>query len=164
MYCNKCGNELDKNSTFCGKCGKPIKGEKNRKKIDLSFLRRKIVIIPCIVVIGLIFVYMISFYIGKNNLANNIIKDWSRFETGDSDSLYKLELDFSQDEIDYNFISSYSFLNTTLATFEYKVVSPSEIEVNNTKYKIEFDDDKTMMTITPALTSTDSSEYWFYYD
>ena len=31
MYCSKCGNKIDKGSTFCGKCGKPINKETNNK-------------------------------------------------------------------------------------------------------------------------------------
>ena len=34
----------------------------------------------------------------------------------------------------------------------------------NAVYTITFSDDKTMMTITPAMTSTDSVEYWFNFD
>lgn len=164
MYCSKCGNKIDKGSTFCGKCGKPINNETNNnsKGSKLSILKRKQIIIPFIIVIIIVLVYGIVFNIGKSNLSNELIKDWSRVETGDSGNLYKVELDFSKDKIDYNFISSYAFLNSTLTTFEYKVVSPSKIKIKDKTYKIEFNEDKTMMTITPALTSTDDSEDWYY--
>ena len=74
------------------------------------------------------------FNIGKSNLENHLLRDWSRVETGDSGTLYKVELDFSKDKIDYNFISSYAFLNSTLTTFEYKVVSPSKIKIKDKLY------------------------------
>ena len=53
MYCSKCGNKIDKGSTFCGKCGKPINKETNNnsKSSKLSILKRKQIIIPCIIVI-----------------------------------------------------------------------------------------------------------------
>lgn len=166
MYCSKCGNKIDKGSTFCGKCGKPINNETNNnsKSSKLSILKRKQIIIPCIIVIIIVLVYCIVFNIGKNNLSNELIKDWSRVETGDSGTLYQLQLDFSSDKIEYKFISSYSWLNTTISTYDYKVVSPSKIKVKDKIYKIDFNDKKTMMTITPALTSTDNEESWYNYN
>lgn len=134
--------------------------DNNYKSSKLSILKRKQIIIPCIIVIIIVLVYSIVFNIGKSNLSNELIKDWSSVETGDSGTLYNVELEFSKDKIDYNFISSYAFLNNTFKTFEYKVVSPSKIK--DKTYKIEFNEDKTMMTITPALTSTDDSEDWYY--
>lgn len=163
MYCSKCGNKIDNGSTFCGKCGKSINKEtnSNTNNTKLSILKRKQIIIPCIIVLIIILVYYIMFNIGKSNLSNELIREWSRVEMGDSDTVYKLELDFSKDKIDYNFISSYAFLNTTISTFEYKVISPNKIKVNDKTYKIKFDKDKSSFTITPALTSTDSSETWY---
>ena len=75
-----------------------------------------------------------------------------------------MELDFSKDKIEYNFISGYSWLNSTIADYDYKIISPSKIKIKGKTYKIEFNEDKTMMTITPALTSADSSEDWFNVD
>lgn len=103
------------------------------------------------------------FNIGKSNLENHLLRDWSRVETGNSGTTYKVELDFSKDKIDYNFISSYAFLNSTITTFDYKIISPSKIKVKDKTYKIKFNDDKSSFTITPALTSTDSSETWYKY-
>lgn len=168
MYCRNCGNKIEDGSTFCGNCGNPINNKK--KKINISFFKKKIIIIPCIILLIFVLLFIMVFNIGKYNLSKSLIKDWSRIETGESGSIYELELDFSQDKIDYNFVSSYSFLNSTISTLEYKVISPSKIKVkyktNNTykTYKITFNDDKSKMTITPALTSTDDSEDWFYHD
>ena len=39
-----------------------------------------------------------------------------------------------------------------------------KIDGRDTVYTVEFNDDKTMMTITPALTSTDAYENWFHHD
>lgn len=161
MYCSKCGNKIEKESTFCGKCGKALNKNKTTKKLNFSFVKNKLFIIPCMVVIVAIIIFLIIFNMGKSNLSSNLLRDWTRVETGDSGSTYELELDFSKDKIEYNFISGYSWLNSTIADYEYKVISPSKIKIKDKTYKIEFNDDKTMMTITPALTSTDDSENWF---
>lgn len=164
MYCSKCGNKIDEGNTFCGKCGKFINNEINNniKRSKLYMLKRKQIVIPCVIVIIIVLGYAIQFNIGKANLLNELIKNWSRIETGDSGTLYEVELDFSKDKIDYNFISSYAFLNGTLTTYEYEVISPNEIKIKDKTYKIEFNEDKTMMTITPALTRVEDSEDWFY--
>ena len=162
MYCSKCGNKIDKNSSFCGKCGKEINSNnKVKKSINLSKLKNKCILIPCMIALTIIVIYLVVFNIGKNNLENHLLRDWSRVETGDSGTTYKVELDFSKDKIDYNFISSYAFLNSTITTFDYKIISPSKIKVKDKTYKIKFNDDKSSFTITPALTSTDSSETWY---
>lgn len=161
MYCNKCGNKIEKDSTFCGKCGKAINKDKSNNKINISFIKNKLFVIPCILIIIAIVIYIVIFNIGKSSLSNNLLRDWTRVETGDNGSMYELELDFSIDKIEYNFISGYSWLNSTIADYEYKIVSPSKIKIKDKTYKIEFNEDKTMMTITPALTSTDDSENWF---
>lgn len=161
MYCSKCGNKIERDSTFCGKCGKAINKDKSNKKINISFIKNKLFVIPCIIIIIAIVIHIVIFNIGKSNLSSNLLRDWTRVETGDSGSMYELELDFSKDNIEYNFISGYSWLNSTIADYEYKIVSPSKIKIKDKTYKIEFNEDKTMMTITPALTSTDDSENWF---
>lgn len=163
MYCSKCGNKIEKDSTFCGKCGKSINDNKTTKKFKLSKIKNKSILIPCIIVICAIVIYLVVFNVGKSNLENHLLRDWSRVETGDSGTTYKVELDFSKDKIDYNFISSYAFLNSTITTFDYKIISPSKIKVKDKTYKIKFNEDKSSFTITPALTSTDSSETWYKY-
>lgn len=166
MFCSKCGNKIKDGSTFCGKCGHPInsKDKNTNKKINISFLKNKLFIVVSAIVIAIIVIYLIIFNIGKSNLSKELLRDWSRVETGDSGSLYELELDFSKDKIEYNFISSISWLNNTISTFEYKVISPSKIKIKDKTYKIEFNKDKTMMTITPAITSIADSENWFNID
>ena len=41
MYCSKCGNKIEKDSTFCGKCGKSINDNKTTKKFKLSKIKNK---------------------------------------------------------------------------------------------------------------------------
>lgn len=106
-------------------------------------------------------------FVGTNNLKKELLRDWSRTESSGG-SYYTLELDFSEDKIEYNFNSSYAFLDSTIATYDYEVVSPNKIVVDygvaDVEIEVEFDDEKEMMIFTPALTSTDSSEYWYNFD
>lgn len=166
MYCSKCGNELKKDSLFCGKCGKSINDNHKRKnkKIDLSFIKNKVVVLPCLVVVLAVLVFTIIFNIGKSNLSSELLRDWSRVETGEKGSMYTVELDFSKNTIEYKFISTYSWLNTTIATYEYKVISPNKIKIKDKTYTIKFGSDKTTMTITPSLTSVDDNETWYNHD
>lgn len=123
---------------------------------------KKLWIFLLLIPIAALVIFLIIFNIGKMNLKNLLLKDWSRVE-GEGSSLYVLELDFSNNEFDYNFKGI--FTKDTIATFQYKVISPNSIKINgrNEVYKIEFNKDKTMMTVKPAITSTDSFEYWFYH-
>ena len=162
MFCSKCGNKLKDGSIFCGKCGHSINSK--NKKIDISFLKNSLFIVVSSIVVALIVIWVIIFNVGKSNLSKQLLKDWIRVETGDNGSLYELELDFSKDKIEYNFISSVYWLNNTLTTFEYKVISPSKIKIKDTTHIIKFNKDKTIMTITPAITSIASSEEWYNID
>ena len=166
MFCSKCGNKLKEGSTFCGKCGHPVndKEKNSNKKINLSFFKNKIFIGASSIVIAIIIIYLIIFNIGKSNLSKELLRDWSRVETGDSGSLYRVVLDFSKDKIEYNFESGYSWLNTTIATYDYKVISPNKIKAKDKTYTIKFNKDKTMMTITPAITKIGDSEDWYNTD
>lgn len=160
MFCRKCGNEIKDSQQFCGKCGKSV-NDTNKFIINSNLFKKKSFIIICCTLIVFIGIFFGVNTIGKHNLEKSLLNDWSRVETGDSGTLYQLQLDFSSDKIEYKFISSYSWLNTTISTYDYKVVSPNKIKVKDKIYKIDFNDKKTMMTITPALTSTDNEESWY---
>lgn len=97
----------------------------------------------------------------KELLQDRLLYDWSRVESKDS-LYYNLVLDFSYSTITYDFESTY--YDSNLYTYTYEVVSGDQIKVDGSLYTIEFNDDVTMMTITPALTSTDASENWFNLD
>ncbi|MBP3372700.1 MAG: zinc ribbon domain-containing protein [Clostridia bacterium] len=101
---------------------------------------------------------------GKSRLERMLLEDWSRVEN-DGDLYFELVLDFEEGYVDYLFESAY--LNDTIATLNYEVISGNEIMVpehGNAVYTITFNDDQTMMTITPAMTSTEPFEYWFNLD
>ena len=77
-------------------------------------------------------------------------------------------LDFSEDEIEYRVETGYFWLDTTIGTLEYKVIGGNTIKVKQyekwKKITVKFNDDKTMMTLTPALTNVDDKEEWFNFD
>lgn len=95
----------------------------------------------------------------KESLQTQLLRDWSRVEY-ENNVYYTLELDFSSSTIEYNFDSYY--VDEQLAFYTYDVVSGNQIEVDGITYTITFNTDKTMMTITPALTSSAYSENWFH--
>ncbi len=168
MYCDKCGEKLENNSLFCGKCGKSINVSKeksipnknNYSSLLDKFKSKKVIILASIFVVVLAVVFIIP-AIGKSKLSEQLLRDWNRVETGDSGSLYELELNFLENKIEYNFNSSIDWLDSTLSEYTYKIVSKDKIKIDDKVYKISFNKEKTMMTMTPALTSTDTSENWF---
>ena len=116
------------------------------------------VLIPIIIFIAI----TVSNLIGMNNLQQELLRDWSRTESNNG-SYYTLELDFSYDTIDYNFDSTY--IDQTISTFSYEVTSKNTIEVEGFgEIKVEFNDDKTQMILTPSITDLNSSQYWYNYD
>ena len=125
--------------------------------ILISALESLIIILVIIGVCGYI-------YISKQKTKELLLRDWERVEVGETDTYYTLELDFSDDTIKYNFHSFYAWLDTTIAEFDYKIISANKLEIDNDIYEIEFNDDNTMMTITPSLTDSELSENWFYHE
>lgn len=128
------------------------------------FFKSLAFIIPVSVVLVCAIAFCIYWFAGKAALKKELLRDWSNTETLSSGSYYMLELDFSDDSVDYNFFSYY--IDRTIATFDYKVISPNKISYGpyDRVISVEFDAEKEMMTFTPAMTSTDSKEYWFNFD
>ena len=130
----------------------------NKKKLSKTML----LILSGIVVLVVIIVAVLG--IQKNNLKKELQKDWL-----DTDGTILKVLEFSDDEVEYRLETGYGWMDTTLFTEKYKVVSGNKIKVQMfgedwETYAIEFNDDKTVMTIYPAMTSTDESENWYYLD
>ena len=147
VKCKECGKEISDTAKLCPNCGVQIKQKYNKRiKIIIS-------------VIILIVISIIGYReYQKQGLKKLLLKDWERIETGDSGSIYTLELDFSETSIDYNFHSIYSWLDSTLKTYDYEIISSHQLEIDNKKYEIEFNEEKTMMIITPSLTDSNKSE------
>lgn len=95
--------------------------------------------------------------IGKSALESKLEDtEWSRAEVDDG-AYYALELDFSDDTIDYYFKSF--FFTRYIGSFDYEVIDGNTIDVNGMKVDVTFEDDDTM-TVTPAITSGDYYETW----
>lgn len=161
--CSNCGEVLQSDSSFCVNCGTKIEDNQQLKK---EIPKEKIRIVIGIVVLFVVVGFAIN-AIGTSNLKKELMRDWQNVE-GEGDSYILCILDFSEDEIKYKIETGYSWMDTTLGTYEYKVISGNTIKVKQygewEKITVKFNDDKTMMTLTPALTSVDDKEEWFDMD
>lgn len=179
MFCSHCGAQLADGSQFCAQCGAqlatastptteapvyqapaptPVPTKKNKKVLLI------VGIVALALILTITVIAVVSKVGGKSRLERMLLEDWSRVETSD-DIYYTLVLDFEEGYVDYLFESAY--VNDLITSLEYEVISDDQIMVpdhGDRIYTITFSDDKTMMTITPALTSTDSVEYWFNFD
>ena len=173
MYCYKCGNQLPEESEFCINCGSKVLKETTetpfRQQTKMTGTKKKITIIAACLV-AIIGACVIGKEIketklerDKEKLQAQLMRDWQRVESGES-TYYTLELDFSDDEVDYNFDSFY--IDETIATYKYTVISKNQFKIDrgSTVYTVKFNKEKTMMTITPALTSSEDYENWYCHD
>ncbi len=171
--CFHCGEKLPSDSVFCVKCGIKVDGTaqsneapvkapnffaKNKKKVGMG-------------VIGVVAVLLVLFIVNTvqaSNLKKELMRDWQTVEGEDGVYILRV-LDFSEDEIEYKLETAYAWLNRNVATYEYKVIRGSKMKVkiygdNWETVTVEFNDDKTMMTVSPALTSGDAEERWYNFD
>lgn len=183
IRCTGCGQESPRGARFCKRCGKNLDEEnfvyggnnginqskKSRNRIIL-ILTICVIALAAVVTTGVLLLHLRKDGImekRKEELKQALKKDWE-FIDGDEDSYVICILDFSENEIEYRVETGFSWMDSTLATFEYKVVSGDKIKVkrygNEETFTIEFNDDKSMMTVRPALTSVDDVEYWFNFD
>lgn len=171
--CPNCGEKLPSDSSFCVKCGTKIDGEiqgveqsskapsffeKNKKKIGLGV----------IAVVAVALIFFIVNAVQASNLKKELMRDWQTVE-GEDGSYILCILDFSEDEIEYKLETGYAWMDMTVDTYDYKVISGNKIKVNMygddwETVTVEFNEDKTMMTVSPALTSVDDEEQWFNFD
>lgn len=178
MFCMKCGEAIPDNSMVCPLCGADFdeceqqavvyasqketeattENVPNKKKLSPQTGR----ILAGLVI--LVVIVMAVLGVQKGNLKKELQKDWL-----DTDGTILKVLEFSDDEVEYRLETGYGWMDTTLFTEEYKVVSGNRIKVQMfgddwETYTIEFNGAKTVMTISPAMTSTDDSENWYYLD
>lgn len=187
IRCTGCGQESPRGSRFCKRCGKNLSEEnfvyggnnainngfnqskKSRNRIIL-ILTVCVIALAAVITTGVLLLHLRKDRImeeRKEELKQELKRDWE-FIDGDDDSYIVCILDFSENEIEYRVETGFAWMDTTLATFDYKVVSGNKIKVkrygNEETFTIEFNDDKSMMTVRPALTSVDDVEYWFNFD
>ena len=166
--CENCGESLREATVFCPRCGARIvqSSEYEEEPSVPGFWRRnqKIIIIGIIVVLGILAVLCTMHFMQVSELKKQLVREWLRVE-GEEDSSILCILDFTEDEIEYRVETGYAWIDTTIDTFKYKVVSGNKMKVlSNGKWKtitVEFNEDRIKMKITPALTSMEESESWF---
>ena len=115
MYCSRCGTALPDDSDFCTSCGAKILKEvsipeatETKPKIKLDGKKKTLAIVAVCIVFAL-GVWIIISQISKSNLHKELMRDWSRVESSGG-SYYTLELDFSEDEIEYIFDSFFMMI------------------------------------------------------
>lgn len=169
FICHNCGENITNNNEYCPKCGVKLNTDElifNSNTKNKSYL--KIILGIVIIITVILITTAIINYIQISNLKKELLQGWERVD-GDKNSSILCVLDFSENEIDYRVETAYKWLDTKIATFEYKIISGNKIKVNRFGYdwetiNIEFNEDKTMMKLSPALTSVDDNEYWFQFD
>ncbi len=192
MLCKNCGYTIPEDCSFCPKCGKnndpedivrndgevvvshadinaanPAAAEtiSQTKKSILKSRTAKIIIAAVLIAAIAIFTWQL---IGRNDLKAQLLRDWERVQTTDDGTYYRLVLDFSDNKINYDFESGISWLDNTLATFDYEVIAPNMIKTTTSDFTqiitVEFSEDQSAMTMTPSMTGADSSEIWFNID
>lgn len=178
MFCMKCGEVIPDGSSVCPKCGadliEKVEGQAivyaSQKETEAATEPKSIKKIPKTILIGIaavICVIVVAFIINgvnKANLKKELVKKWY-----DVDGSIIKVLDIDEDKIEYRLETGYSWLDTSLGTYEWKPISGNKIKIKrfNDKYEtytIELNDDKDVLKISPAITSTDSSETWYHID
>lgn len=186
MFCIKCGEAISEGSTLCPKCGAILNNENegnvnciasqisdnnletksDNDKADVGNKKKiKIVVFSILAVIAIIYFYN---YIQASALQKELLRDWSTIEGSNGVYIDRI-LDFSEDEIEYRVETGYAWMDTTIATLPYKVISGNKIKVNSIEDKwekitVEFDEEKEMMILSPGITSMDDRELWFNFE
>ena len=182
MFCLKCGEAIPDESKCCPKCGADLTETANDEQFVVyasqntempnepattnvarkGLSKKLIAVLAAVVCVIGIFVAVTE--TGKANLKKDLVKTW--YASGDS--IVKV-LDISDDEAEYRLETGYSWMDTTLGTYEWKAVGKNKIEMKRSSgssetYTVELNDDKDVLTISPAITSLDSSETWYDID
>lgn len=178
MFCLKCGEAIADNSENCPKCGACLTEENEEQAVVYASQKcdtaptqssvKKKISKKFLVSLGVIFCCAIVFLaisgIGKANLKKAIVKEWY-----DTDGTIIKVLEIDDDEIEYRLETGYSWMGTTLGSYDWKVISGNKIKINrfaddSTIFTIELNEDKNILKVTPAITSTDASETWYHID
>lgn len=162
--CTNCGEKLPDDSAFCTNCGAKI-DESEKMKVKYNFLKKyryKMIIGIC-GIIGMLVIWFIVNSIQISNLKKELLRDWYKVE-GEESSAILCVLDFSDKEVEYRLETGYSWLDTSIANYEYKVISKNKVKIKQYgKWKtitVKFNDDKSVMSVSPAITSNDYTEIW----
>ena len=177
MFCLKCGEAIPDGSTVCPKCGadlinkeaEPVVVYASQKELDISEPVRpakktgKKVWIGVVGVACIIAAIFIINFIGMQNLKKTLVREWCAAE----DSIIKV-LDIKDDKMEYRLETGHSWMDTSLGIFDWKPISRNKIKIKRFSeyetFTIEFNDNKDMLIISPAVTNSDDSETWYYID
>lgn len=185
MFCQKCGEAIPDDSEICPNCGVNLKSEtedqtviyasqssmdtleskndQDKKKAILKIPKLAQIGIAAIVVCLVIFCGVTE--MEKANLKKELSGEWKYVY---EEKIIKV-LDFSDGQVEYRLETGYSWLDTTVTQGNYKVVGKNKIKMNITgdkyeTYTIQFNDDKDVLTVTPAITNSDQEEVWYSLD
>lgn len=182
MFCSKCGKEIPDESKVCPNCNMVISNEmssefvvyasqkeplqnteiKQKKKIPKRLIMILSISLSIIIIAVISFIVVLE--ISKANLKKDLVRDWKALD----ESIIKV-LDISDDTIDYRLETGYAWMDTSVAKYDWKPVSGNQIEItrfgdHKEVFTVEFNKDKTTLTISPAITSSDKKETWYYID
>lgn len=175
MFCLKCGEAIPDGSSVCPHCGanlieeeKEYASQKESEEVsEQTKTHKKIpkgVLVGIAAIVCVIVIVFIVNGINQANLKKALVKEWY-----DVDGSIIKVLDIDEDEMEYRLETGYRWMDTSLGTYDWKPVSGNEIKIKRfgDKYEtftVEFNDDKDVLKISPAITSTDSSETWYHLD
>ena len=178
MFCLKCGEAIPDGSSVCPKCGSAItdnhddqaivyssqkeQEDLNQKKKHKAFSKKLWFGIVTIALIAAVVLTVSG--ISKASLRKALVKTWYDV----SGSILKV-MDINEKTMEYRLETGYRWMDTTLGEYPWKPVSGTKIKIKRfgDKYEIftvEFNEDKDVLSISPAITSVDSVETWYYID
>lgn len=180
IFCPKCAEAIQDNSSICPKCNAILNdGQENEQAVVYASQKhsgqqepvqtqtrkppKSIIMIVAAALLVVAVLFSVN-EVQKSGLKKELLRDWI-----DTDGTILKVLDFSDSEIEYRLETGYRYLDTTVATYTYKIVSGNKIKIKRygddyETFVIEFNDEKSMFTVEPAITSIDSSEHWFNLD
>ena len=167
-FCSNCGEKLPNDSVFCTKCGTKI-DEFEKEEVKVSFFNKykQKIIIGIFGTVGIFLICFIVHSIQVSNLKKELLRDWYKVE-GEGSSAIICVLDFSDKKVEYRLETGYSWMDTSVATYEYKVISKNKVKIKQygewETITVKFNDDKSVMTVSPAITSIDDTEIWVNVD
>lgn len=140
---------------FFAKSGTSVPDKGKKKTVPV------LIITAAVVAICAAAVFLLVTEKRKAELESDLIGTW--YAAGDS--ITKV-LEIQDGEIEYRAETEFDWLNTTIGVYEWKAISGNKIKIKHDNdvsviYTVKFTDGKTIMTITPAVTSANPSEIWF---
>ena len=178
MFCLRCGEAIPDGSIVCPKCGAKLDEESKGQQIVYASQKEleptagskvvkkasKKIIFGIVAVVCIAVITLAINGISKANLKKALVKEWC-----DVDGSIIKVLDIDSDEMEYRLETGYSWMDTTLGTYDWKPISKNKIKIKRfgdkyEVYTVELNADKDVLKISPAITSTDDSETWYHID